>query len=299
MASENRLHTLFKSPAVYVGDFCCRPRDGACGREEHSLGDDLAFVRRGMFVKHVGRRQFVVNPNHVVFFNRAEGYRVGHPVGGGDDCTVFALRRDVLLSVLESFRPDAGDRPGPLFPSVEAPSPPDLHLRHLQLWRAIRDGTMTDVGVEESVLELVAAAVAPTAKGSKAERRAAREATRRAHRESVEGLKSELARRTRDRLRLDELARAVHLSPYHLCRVFRRQTGQSIHAYRTQLRLRESLSRLAEGAADLTRLALELGFTDHSHFSNAFRRAFGVSPSRFRGGLTRGRMREMSTILQA
>jgi AraC-like DNA-binding protein len=42
--------------------------------------------------------------------------------------------------------------------------------------------------------------------------------------------------------------------------------------------------RLATGARDLTGLAFELGYADHSHFTNAFRQEWGVPPSRFRGG---------------
>ena len=54
-----------------------------------------------------------------------------------------------------------------------------------------------------------------------------------------------------------------------------------LHAYLTQLRLARALTELPH-ADDLTGLALELGFSSHSHFSARFRRAFGVSPSRFR-----------------
>lgn len=40
--------------------------------------------------------------------------------------------------------------------------------------------------------------------------------------------------------------------------------------------------RMAEGRSNLTDLALDLGFADHSHFTNAFRREWGISPSEFR-----------------
>jgi AraC-like DNA-binding protein len=72
------------------------------------------------------------------------------------------------------------------------------------------------------------------------------------------------------------------VSPYHLSRIFRRSTGSSLHAYQTSLRLREGLRRLSDGEQDLTALALDLGFSDHSHFTNSFRRHFGSAPSKFR-----------------
>jgi AraC family transcriptional regulator len=76
----------------------------------------------------------------------------------------------------------------------------------------------------------------------------------------------------------------VRVSVFHLCRTFRAVTGQTIHAYRTQLRLRAALERV-EYASDLSAVALDLGFSSHSHFTAAFRRAFGVTPSGVRRAL--------------
>ena len=63
---------------------------------------------------------------------------------------------------------------------------------------------------------------------------------------------------------------------------FRAVTGQTIHAYRMQLRVRSALERI-ERASDLSAVALALGFSSHSHFTASFRRAFGVTPSGVRG----------------
>ena len=80
-------------------------------------------------------------------------------------------------------------------------------------------------------------------------------------------------------LSLHELAARLSVSPFHLARVFRRRTWYSLHAYRTQLRLRLALERLPESRGALTSLAFELGFASHSHFTDTFRREFGVPPS--------------------
>jgi AraC family transcriptional regulator len=58
--------------------------------------------------------------------------------------------------------------------------------------------------------------------------------------------------------------------------------GVSLRRYVNQLRLARALIEL-RSVDDLTRLALELGFSSHSHFTLAFRRAFGCTPSQFRG----------------
>jgi AraC-like DNA-binding protein len=72
-----------------------------------------------------------------------------------------------------------------------------------------------------------------------------------------------------------------------------------LYRYLTRLRLRAALERLADGARDLTALALELGFSSHSHFADAFRREFGRTPSDVRNGAGRRTVAEMSKNLTA
>jgi AraC-like DNA-binding protein len=74
----------------------------------------------------------------------------------------------------------------------------------------------------------------------------------------------------------------VHFSPYALARAFRRLTGYTIHAYQLQLRLRGSLDRVIGGGAGLSDIAADQGFASHSHYTAAFRRAFGRTPSELR-----------------
>ncbi len=81
-----------------------------------------------------------------------------------------------------------------------------------------------------------------------------------------------------EQLTLADLGARLAVSPFHLARVFRAHTGFTLHGFRTQLRLRLAFDRLPECRGELTRLALELGFASHSHFTDAFRRGFGVPP---------------------
>jgi AraC-like DNA-binding protein len=78
---------------------------------------------------------------------------------------------------------------------------------------------------------------------------------------------------------LDDVGRAAHASPFHLARLFRRDSGLTIHQYRHRLRLRAALARIADGETNLSELALELGFSSHSHLTDVFRAAFGLSPA--------------------
>src|SRR5262249_21779409 len=119
------------------------------------------------------------------------------------------------------------------------------------------------------------------------------------HADRVEAAKTYLASRLGERITLDDIARAVHASPFHLARIFGERTGVPLHRYLTRLRLRAALERLAGGAGDLTALALDLAFSSHSHFADAFRREFGRTPSDVRRGASLRTLAEMSKNLKA
>ena len=91
-----------------------------------------------------------------------------------------------------------------------------------------------------------------------------------------------LQERFRERLRVEDVARALYVSTYHLCRLFKDETGVSLHRYLNQLRLQYALTELARGEAGLSDLALELGFSCQSHFTKAFRKEFGIPPGKVR-----------------
>lgn len=80
---------------------------------------------------------------------------------------------------------------------------------------------------------------------------------------------------------LAELAHEVGVSSAYLSRAFRAATGETLHAFREDLRLRRSLDLLPDSTGDFTRVALELGYSSHSHFSSRFHRHFGITPTAF------------------
>jgi AraC-like DNA-binding protein len=90
-----------------------------------------------------------------------------------------------------------------------------------------------------------------------------------------------IAMRFGERLTLADLAHTAGCSSFHLARIFRAQMGTTLHAHLTQVRLRAAMERLVP-RADLAGLSFELGFSSHSHFTSAFRRAFGATPSAVR-----------------
>ncbi len=273
---------LHAGPLVRVLEYRCRACRGGPGPEEESGQTDIVLLRRGAFCRHFGRERAIADVNQVAFFNRGSTYRVSHPTDCGDHGTVLVPGPRVLHELVRECDPAVEDRPELPFPFALGPCDPSAFRRHLALVRRLTRGEADPEWVEETALglagDLVAAAFARHGRP-----RPARPRTTAEHADLAEAAQAVLAGRVGERFTLDDLARALDSSPFHLCRVFRRHTGLTVHRYRTRLRLRAAYDRLSDGGTDLTALALELGFASHSHFTDAFRREFGVPPSAVRG----------------
>jgi AraC-like DNA-binding protein len=87
---------------------------------------------------------------------------------------------------------------------------------------------------------------------------------------------------------LTPLAHKLGMSPFHLARRFRRELGLPVHQYLLRLRLALALDRIRDGATGFSRLAWELGFSSHSHFSATFRTTYGMTPTEAAQGLAPG-----------
>lgn len=268
----------YRSRLVAIGDWRCRPRAATPGGEEATSEHQIVFVRSGAFRKHVGRGSVVADPASAVFFPRGEAYRVSHPVPGGDRCVVLTLQEGALGEISALEGPPARRDPRHPFAVPAVPIEPRLALRMRRLAAraaAAPPGGVLDV--DEAAL-LVAGEVLRRARALRAQHRPARDGTLESHRRAVERVRLLAVARFRDRLTLETIAREAACSPYHLCRLFTDQTGMPIHRYLNRLRLLAALEGLGP-RADLSRLAHDVGFSSHSHFTAAFRRQFGAPPS--------------------
>lgn len=82
-------------------------------------------------------------------------------------------------------------------------------------------------------------------------------------------------------LTVDVLAEQVFLSRYHFMRLFKAQTGTTVHAYVRQKRLLYAARLIREGHPAV-QAAVESGFSDYSAFHRAFRESFGISPGQLK-----------------
>lgn len=89
-----------------------------------------------------------------------------------------------------------------------------------------------------------------------------------------------LARCTEE-LSLAGLAAESAVHPTHFARAFRRAYGCSVGEFVRKARIERACHLLVQGRVPLSRLGLDLGFFDQSHFCRVFKRLAGMTPSQF------------------
>ncbi len=269
---------LYRSAIAAAGEYRCPPEHPLFRDSGPSAAHAIVFARSVTSVEPDGGAPFVEGPDVVSFFNRGEPYRQRRISPEGARCDWFVVADEILLESIRRRDPESADRVRP-FGVLSVPSTDALYLRQRAIVHTLRRGRFEESDVDEAVLRLLEEVLARV--GESRPPKAQRAGGPRA-RDRVAGAKAILAETYRRRLEITDVARELDVSVSYLCRLFRAHTGLSMSDYRRILRLRTALEPLLDREIDLGSLADRFGFASHSHFTLAFRKAFGISPSRWR-----------------
>ena len=168
-----------------------------------------------------------------------------------------------------------------LFPQrVQRPLFPDLTVRDPILFRTLLNLHLK-LEQEASFLEQESEFVSAVSLllSRTAERRVALPRSEREF-DYVELVRDYLKANYAENVSLADLTSITNLSPFYLLRVFRQRVGCPPHEYQTQLRIAHARKFLREGRP-ISRVALETGFFDQSHFSRNFKRIVGIPPGHY------------------
>ncbi|HWX32939.1 MAG TPA: AraC family transcriptional regulator [Steroidobacteraceae bacterium] len=268
--AEINSHPLLTTETVAVWDVLC---SGTCkhkSAEECASTTHLVFPYRGVYVHHKGQVETVAEANQVVFFNESEPYRVSHPLGGGDASLSIGIDEAMLLELAPTDFLHTKDRILFNRPRLRIDARAQL-LAALVRHRLARGMTET-LEAEDLILSLVSRAL-----GERTSYAASGSVGRQ---KLVDRAKLVLSSDLGRRWTLAEIGSAVGVSPVYLTQVFRQVEGLPLYRYQLQLRLARALD-LLDDCSGLTGLALDLGFSSYSHFSTAFKQAYGFTPLAF------------------
>ncbi len=265
---EPHLHVTLLAAESGVGLLrfdCSSPRCGFEARELTPQGM-LVIVQRGAFTRRTSAGRTLADPGFGYFGALDGEEEVAHPEPGGDRCTSLTIEPAVLAAIT------AGDLTMPMRP-VAVDSRAYRRLRSL----VVEARTQKADDWLEQALDFFTDLYRDARERSVAVRRPR---TIVSHQAMIDETREALV--ADPGLSVVELARLVGHAPNYLSRTFRRVTGTSISAYRLRLRTRAAVARIEAGEANLARLAIELGFADHSHMCRAVRRETSTTPSSIR-----------------
>jgi AraC family transcriptional regulator len=246
---------LFTGPLLLVGEWHCSGLQHPWERERARYVQ-LDVQHEGVHLRWVGRERRVVDATVAGVNAAGDEYRMASPTANPQRCTFVLLRGGLA----EELAPRLGAR----FRAVS----PRAALTHARLRRA-----HDPVAIEEAALSLFRQIVADGASVP------AGDAVSGARRALAEEVQHVIATRFAERLTLSSIAEACASSPAHVSRVFREVTGETVHRHLTRVRLRAAMLSLPDAGGRLAQVAVDAGFSSHSHFTQAFRAEFGHPPS--------------------
>lgn len=218
----------------------------------------------GLFTWAVGRTRTIVDANTALFISAGQDYAETHPIAGlGHACALI----DPCPHIVEEMRALRALGPSDPFEAVtRTASARGQMLAHRLMRLSAEQANAGDELIVAFLLELARADAPPP---SRAPRKVVAKAKEFIH--ELRGRK----------LSLDAAATAIGVSPIYLTQTFKASEGIPLYRHYLNVRLSQALGQLPH-CPSITNLALELGFSSHSHFSAAFFARFGVSPSEYR-----------------
>jgi len=301
LTSVERL--LRRTPLIGVGEYRCpidHPQFAGGGPQKCPY---IAFSRSSVrLIPSRGPPQ-VCTPNTVNVYDVGDGYE-RHPVSKeGVICDWIAVAPELLREIADHVSPAANDSSGFVFSRAVAPIASRTFLAQRTFFTSVQqDRTISQLEIEEYAIRIVERVVEETARFSRtlaSNRAESNRAVAARRREMIEETKCILAREYWNQFSVAELARRVHCSPGYLSRSFSKVSGFTMHGYQQQLRLRASLQLLCESRHNGAGIALQLGFANHSHFSDVFKAKFGITPTQFAQSCSAASLEAMNLLLDA
>jgi len=80
----------------------------------------------------------------------------------------------------------------------------------------------------------------------------------------------------------EDIAKEFFLNPIYMNRIFKKQTGISIHAFILKYRLNVAMTILRTGNVSIQETAAMVGFQDPIHFNKTFKKHIGTTPNQYR-----------------
>jgi AraC-like DNA-binding protein len=237
----------------------------------------VAFPRSAVWIERASMRRFVADPCCATIYNPADPYRRFPISPDGDLADWLGVSERMPRDAVRDLSAGDAEEPRP-FRHVRAAVSTEVYLAQRRLFEYAASDEPDLLAIEESAMDVLAR-VLQSAYGTGGRNEPVPTRRGRPRRTLAEEAKAALHESLFENLGISDLSERIGVSAFHLCRTFRAETGMTIHEYRREVRLRVALGMTSAYRGNIAALALHTGFYSHSHFTTAFKLAFGVSPS--------------------
>jgi AraC family transcriptional regulator len=261
---DNAIATLHHGAFGRIDYVRCNGLVTAPAHRDVAIRLHFSLPLAGSFVWHTEREDVFADPTALLCTQAGEPYRISHP-HGGDETLVLTPSMEALAHLSER-----AERTGLAQRRRMTVAPARTQLLAYTLCAdplTRRDAFAAD--------ELLLQMFESIATGMATDRNTRDDALVRRALDYVHGT-------TETRLTLKGVASALGVRAAYLTHAFARRVGQPLYRYVISLKLARALHCIATTDDDLTDIALDLGFSSHSHLSAAFRARYGIAPSRLR-----------------
>lgn len=81
---------------------------------------------------------------------------------------------------------------------------------------------------------------------------------------------------------LDDVSRAVDISPYYFSKIFKEETGENFIEYLTSIRMEKAKELLSGSGLSMKEICAQVGYADPNYFSRTFKKNVGLTPTEYK-----------------
>jgi AraC-like DNA-binding protein len=269
---------LLTTRGFKVAEFRC-PAKVRVSNLERTDFPEIVIPRMGSYLRSDDNGEVLLNRTTLAFFEANKPYQIRHFRSSPDVTTVIAITDAKSLHTALGVQLPLGRA----FARSAVRMPAGIMLAHRAMLKELARGVDGSLAAEEIATGIVLKSLSANIENQ-------HELTR--PKKASQGLSDQFAYAEQviemlstlysSRVTLDEIAKAIGLSTFHLCRVFQAATKHTIHQHLLSVRLEAAAAELLDGRKSVTEVAHGVGFSSHSHLTALFKKRFGVPPSHLR-----------------
>lgn len=251
--------------------------DPIWSEKTHKSGScELIHIISGHVNVIIGRRKISAGPGDTVIIPAQTMHRDDFDISSGLEVFMINFRWKYEVDLFKQL--SCYSLPKMPEPQKESLANLIQHFRHEFISSPVRDSIVARIHLAEILMKLMASASdmenkrkASTAKTDYGKQRRSW---------LFDKAKEYLENNYQHPIALEDIAKELNVSTYHLSHIFSRESDFSLFEFLTQFRMKKARSLLEEGQMTVSEVAFSVGYKNSNYFSKVFHRYFGFPPNR-------------------